>query len=80
MANSKTVGDVSEAKVLARFIELDWSVSIPFGDNQRYDLILDRGLGLERVQVKTACYRSGSLVFKACSQSCGGSKKFKYIG
>ena len=80
MANTKTVGDISEAKVLAKFIELGWAVMIPFGENQRYDLVLDRGKGLERVQVKTAHYKSGAIRFKSCSQRTRTCIKDKYNG
>ena len=80
MANSKTVGDTSEAKVLARFIELGWGVMIPFGDNLRYDLVLDRGNGLERVQVKTAQYKCGTIRFRSCSQRNRTNIKIKYNG
>jgi len=55
MTNTKSIGDRAEAKVLSACIERDWTVSVPFGDNARYDLIVDTSdRGLLRVQVKTA--------------------------
>lgn len=51
--NSKSVGERSEAAILNWLIQLGYAVSIPFGNNQRYDLIADDGKGLIRVQCKT---------------------------
>lgn len=80
MGNSKTVGDASEARALARFVELGWAVMIPWGDNLRYDMVIDRGRGFERVQVKTARVKNGALTFRSCSQSVKASRKIKYNG
>jgi hypothetical protein len=38
-------------------------VSIPFGTNQRYDLIVDLGDRLVRVQCKTGRLRDGTIKF-----------------
>ena len=53
MPNTKQTGDVTEARIIAVLIEAGYSVSIPFGDNDRYDLVLDTGNKLRRVQCKT---------------------------
>ena len=53
--NSKRVGEKSEGQVLARFLLFDMVVLQPFGDNQRYDFVVDEGKGkFVRVQCKTA--------------------------
>ena len=52
--NSKDRGDETEAAVLSAFAESGYTVSIPFGDNDKYDLIVDDGTKLHRVQCKTA--------------------------
>ncbi|USZ69374.1 group I intron-associated PD-(D/E)XK endonuclease [Halorussus salilacus] len=52
--NSKDKGDETEATVIQRLISNGYSVSIPFGDNDKYDLIVDDGNRLYRVQCKTA--------------------------
>jgi hypothetical protein len=52
--NSKDVGDETEARVLGEMIAAGYSVSIPFGDNDRYDLVIDDDGRLYRVQCKTA--------------------------
>ena len=52
--NSKSKGNIGEIKVASEFIKWGCIVSFPFGDNARYDLIIDDGDSLKRVQVKYA--------------------------
>ena len=75
--NTKAIGELSEAFVLAHFLKLGWIVLQPFGDNQRYDLVIDRGNGFETVQVKTAKLHGSILYFKTCSSYAhrGNGKK-----
>ena len=54
LIDSKRKGGVTELKCLAYLYELGYQVSTPFGENARYDLILDLDGPLVRVQVKTA--------------------------
>ena len=69
MANTKTVGDQTEAMVLAAFVAAGFPVSIPFGENQRYDLIVDVNGVLNRVQCKTGrtLQNDSVIVFNATS-------------
>ena len=53
-SNSKDVGDRTEAKVVYQLLAAGCSVSIPFGDKDKYDLVVDDGESLHRVQCKTA--------------------------
>jgi len=79
--NSKQVGEKSEAKVLSKFLDLGWIVLIPFGDNQRYDLVIDRGDNFERVQVKTGKLKNGVITFPtASSYAHRGGKRRNYLG
>jgi hypothetical protein len=48
--NSKDRGDETEARAIREFVSSGHSVSIPFGDNDKYD----DGRSLYRVQCKTA--------------------------
>lgn len=76
-ANTKAIGEISEAMVLARFLQLGWVVLQPFGDNQRYDYVIDRGVGFERIQVKTGRIRKGSVVFSPTSSYAHRGRKAK---
>ena len=50
--NSKDKGNIGEAIILSEFIKRGIPVSIPFGDNARYDLIAEFNNKLNRIQVK----------------------------
>lgn len=65
--NTKAKGNISEAKVLAEFVAQGWTVLIPFGDNEPFDLVIDRGEGFEKVQVKTGRKRNNCIEFNAYS-------------
>ena len=67
--NTKRVGDRSEAQVLAELTRRGCPVSIPFGDNDRYDLVVDAGVAPRRVQVKTGWREDGCIRFKTGSQT-----------
>lgn len=74
--NTKDLGELSQAKIISRCLELGFSVSIPFGDNQRYDLILDCKDGtLLRVQCKTAWKVRNTLAFNTASTFPRGDRK-----
>lgn len=54
MENSKDRGDETEAAIIRQLISNGYSVAVPFGDNDKYDIVVDSGEGLYRVQCKTA--------------------------
>ncbi len=67
--HTKKIGDRSVAKVLAALLDIgEWEVSIPWGDNCRYDLVIDKYDHLARVQVKTGKLRKGAVVFPTQSK------------
>jgi hypothetical protein len=49
----KQQGDTTELRFMLLNHELGYTVSKPFGDNAKYDLIVDTGKELQRVQVKS---------------------------
>ena len=54
MRNTKRAGDLAEIAFLYRAMGLGMVVSKPFGDNARYDFVVDGGRGCLRVQVKSS--------------------------
>lgn len=40
---------------------------VPFGENHRYDLVIDQGTGFSRIQVKTGRLRNGVIWFNCYS-------------
>ena len=65
--NTKQIGENSEAQVLAALLKNGEVVLLPFGDNQRYDLVVERGGEFERVQVKTGRIKDGRIAFSTAS-------------
>ena len=53
--DTNAIGDISEAAIIARFLQLGYVVLTPYGGNQRYDLVIEDCEGkVWRVQCKTA--------------------------
>jgi len=65
--DTKAIGDRSEAMVLAALVRNGYHVSIPFGENNRYDLLADDGARIVRVQVKSGRVRKGAISYSCCS-------------
>lgn len=60
-------GDLSVAIIIATFLKKRVTVLKPLTELLRYDLVIDRGLGFERIQCKTGSLRDGVIRFKTCS-------------
>ena len=69
MTNTKQTGDETEARIIAALIEAGYSTAVPFGDNDRYDLVLDTGDELLRVQCKTGWVEDDVIRFKTASKT-----------
>lgn len=65
----KDVGDRSTLAIMAALREQGFALLVPFGENTRYDLVIDDGRRLLRVQCKTGRLRNGAVRFSACSVS-----------
>lgn len=59
--NTKCQGDIAEILTQAACLEKGWDVLTPVGDNNRYDLVIDKGDGFERVQVKSSSLKNGCI-------------------
>lgn len=51
---TKIKGDISEAKALFEFQKRNIPVLLPWGDKERYDMVIELSNHFFRVQVKTA--------------------------
>lgn len=78
MGKTQYKGDVGSAVVLAELTKKGYTVSIPFTESARYDLIVDKAGTLYKVQVKCKTPKSDRLEVPLCSNSEGGSKIYKY--
>jgi hypothetical protein len=63
----KDVGDRTTLAVMLALRDAGYAISVPFGENTRYDLIIDNGVRLARVQCKTGRLRLGAIRFATCS-------------
>lgn len=79
MKNTCQKGNVTEAKVLARFVETGHLTFIPFGEGHKCDLIfINKSGALKKVQIKKSRLSSfGSFMINLYSNG-GGYNKVKY--
>jgi hypothetical protein len=54
-------GDTAVAQAIATFTRLGYDVSVPLTESAAYDLVVDDGAGLHRVQVRYASTREVGL-------------------
>ena len=54
MENTKRIGNLTELACATRLYEIGCAVSIPFGNSEKYDLIIDWKDNLYKIQVKHA--------------------------
>jgi len=76
--DTNTIGEISEAAIIARFIHLGYIVLTPFGGNQRYDLIVeDDDEKLWRIQCKTGRIQNNGTViaFDTANHNVTGKNK-----
>ena len=56
MEHPKTKGEKSTLAIMLALREAGYDLLVPFGENTRYDLVLDDGCCLARVQCKTGVF------------------------
>lgn len=80
--DTKSIGDRAELAVMAALSINGYLISIPFGENHRYDLIAERDNRLQRIQVKNGRLRRGVVVFACFSSHShrGGPACRSYVG
>ena len=67
MEHPKDVGDRSTLAIMLALRAKGLAVLVPFGENTRYDLVIDDGVKFERVQCKTGRLRGGAVIWNMCS-------------
>jgi hypothetical protein len=67
MEHPKDVGDRTTLALMLALRDAGYVVSLPSGENMRYDLVIDDGRRLSRVQCKSGRIRNGAVVFKTSS-------------
>jgi hypothetical protein len=59
--HKKTKGSIAEMEVASLLMKKGWNVLFPFGENNRYDLVAEKGGKFNRVQVKYVTPKNGAL-------------------
>jgi hypothetical protein len=75
-SNPRKQGEIGLGAAIGWFTANDYLVAIPLCDNQPYDLIVDDGNALQRVQVKTTTSRGPYGNFVAKLETAGGNQSF----
>src|SRR5947209_7052634 len=65
--NTKDVGIRTEAQVMRALLDTKGYVLLPYGENQRYDMVFVEEGRFCRVQCKTGRLRRGAVVFNTAS-------------
>jgi hypothetical protein len=80
--NTKTKGQITEASVALALLRKGKTILTPYGENQRYDLVIEEPSGVfKTIQCKTGRYKQGCIVFNLYSvirDKSGKYKKTKY--
>ena len=66
---------MTEAAVLAALVHHGHEVLIPFGDGSSYDLVVDSGERMIRVQCKTGRLKGACVDFNSCSTDHGRGRQ-----
>jgi hypothetical protein len=71
MRTTFDIGNEAEGIVLGHYIKAGLRVCIPFGTGAPYDLAVDTGTRIVKVQVKTATYENGCVQCKTRQRNAG---------
>lgn len=78
MSTTKEVGIQTELLCAAKLQEFGCHISFPFGDDCRYDLIIDYNKKLYRVQCKTASTKDNGQTYRFSAHSIIAGKTVPY--
>ena len=77
---TKQIGNIGEVKTLAKFVELGIPVYLPFGDNEKADLVAEFNGKLNRIQIKTSLKaEDGKMIFSLVSSTVHRKNGVKHI-
>jgi len=78
--NPKEIGEISVAQILAHLVSAGKTVLTPFGDNKRYDLVVEEDGKFYRIQCKTARFKGDHIIFRTKSNNWNSGKNKNYLG
>lgn len=59
MSYTKDIGNKAEITIIAELVKKGFSVSIPFGQNDPFDIVVRCGGEFKSIQIKNGVYRNG---------------------
>ena len=69
VVDTKTKGEITEATVMAELVKREVPVLTPFGENHRYDFVIEVSDEFHRLQCKTSSYHDEYIIFEVRSSS-----------
>ena len=72
------LGNSSESIVLSAYIQAGYTVSIPFGSGACYDLLVDNGYKIYKIQVKTAWISRSAITYTCLRRQPEGKIRRPY--
>jgi hypothetical protein len=76
---TKQKGDIALGKAIAYFLSNAYEVCLPIGDKRDYDLVIEKGNTLARVQVKYAGIYAADSKCRASLRVMGGNQSFNTV-
>ncbi len=76
---SKTQGNVGVARAVYEYTKMGYTVLAPLSDSDKYDLVVDDGSSLKKVQVKTSRCASRSGGYAINLKTSGGNTKVNTV-
>jgi len=77
--NHKSQGDLGEARAVYEYTKLGYTVLKPLSEGNKYDLVVDNGTNLLKVQVKTSRCQTKSGGYEVSLKTSGGNTKSNTI-
>ena len=75
----KTQGDLAENVAILYFTSIGYLVSKPVTHSSYYDIIVDNGEKLLKVEVKSSKYEKSNNSYEITLKTSGGNRKSNYI-
>jgi PD-(D/E)XK endonuclease len=75
---TNSIGEKSQAAILAEIVKNGYTVLLPFGEARRYDMVFEKSNIFFRVQCKTGRYMNGVIRFNTCSVNWWNKTRKKY--
>jgi len=74
--HKKDKGSIAEMAVATKLMKLGWTVLHPLSENNRYDLVAERGNEFKRIQVKYVTPKNGGLPVNCRSSNNWSVKRY----